>query len=65
LDKYKQELERIQNDPRFTIYQNDVPICFIKMRRNYTWLIRRQNFITYEMVPQEEEAALYDYRPKH
>jgi adenine/guanine phosphoribosyltransferase-like PRPP-binding protein len=65
LEEYKKEFERIQSDPRFTIYPNDIPTLFTKDAAALA--VVDPNGVTksrYELVPESEVDSVYDYAPK-
>jgi hypothetical protein len=65
LEGYKKELERIQNDPRFTIYPNDIPILFTKDAAVLSVVDPEgETKSRYELVSGDEADGLYDYKPK-
>lgn len=65
LEDYKKELKRIQNDPRFTIYPNDIPNLFTKDAAALSVVDPGgETKSHYELVSGDEAEGLYDYKPK-
>lgn len=65
LEDYKKELERIQSDPKFTIYPNDIPNFFTKDAATLSVVDPDgETKSRYELVSGDEAENLYDYSPK-
>lgn len=65
LEQYKKEFERIQNDPRFTIYPNDIQNLFTKDAAALSVIDSDgETKSRYELVSGDEADNLYDYKPK-
>ncbi len=64
-EDYEKELKRIRNDPRFTIYPNDIQNLFT--RDAATLCVVDPDGKTqsrYEFIPEDEASNLYDYTLK-
>jgi orotate phosphoribosyltransferase-like protein len=65
LEEYEKELERIKNDPRFTIYPNNIKRLFTKDAAGlYVVDSEGKTESRYELVPEEEEETIHDYSSK-
>jgi hypothetical protein len=65
LDEFLKEKTRIQSDPRFTIYPNDIPYLFSKDAASlYVIDEDGKTKSRYELVTGEDVDTAYDYTPR-